>query len=109
LGETITLQNWELFRGGLDVKGNTTGTESVYTCFDNYEIMFHVSTMLPYNPNDEQKLERKRHLGNDVVVIVYKEGTTKFDPSCIRSEFNHIFFVFQREPQLAPDGTPLLR
>jgi hypothetical protein len=34
------------------------------------------------------QLERKRHLGNDVVVIVFQAGDTIFDPTCIASEFN---------------------
>lgn len=60
--------------------------------------MFHVSTMLPYNPGDPQQLERKRHLGNNVVMLVFKEGQQKFDPTCIRSDFNHVFLVVQRWP-----------
>lgn len=59
--------------------------------------MYHVSTMLPYVATDEQKLERKRHLGNDVAMIVYKEGNQKFDPTCIHSMFNHIFIVVQKD------------
>ncbi len=43
--------------------------------------MFHVSTELPFDAADAQCLERKRHLGNDVVVIVYLEGDGQFDPS----------------------------
>jgi Rap/ran-GAP len=67
-------QGWPKFRGGLDVKSNMTGTESLYSILNNFEIMFHVSTMLPYYPDDPQKLERKRHLGNDVVVIIFTES-----------------------------------
>ena len=29
---------------------------SLYTEFHNYEIMFHVSTMLPYTPNNRQQV-----------------------------------------------------
>ena len=58
--------------------------------------MFHVSVLLPFVANDEQKLERKRHLGNDVVVLVYKEGSTPFNPTCIHSMFNHIFVIVQK-------------
>ena len=69
--------------------------------------MFHVSTLLPYFEADEQKvysfdilsqcylfaknikqIERKRHLGNDIVVIIYKEGSTLFPPSICKSVFN---------------------
>lgn len=45
------------FRGGLDVTHGQTGTESVYTSFHNKEIMFHVSTKLPYTEGDSQQVE----------------------------------------------------
>ena len=61
--------------------------------------MFHVSTLLPFYESDPQQLERKRHLGNDVVVIIFKEGDQVFDPSCIHSEFNHVFVVISRVPK----------
>lgn len=44
------------FRGGLDVTHGQTGTESVYTHFHNKEIMFHVSTKLPYTEGDSQQV-----------------------------------------------------
>lgn len=50
--------------------------------------MFHVSTLIPFYPKDEQQVERKRHLGNDIVLIVFKEGETPFNPLCIHSQFN---------------------
>ncbi len=68
-----------------------TGTHSVYTKFQNFEIMFHVATLLPYSAADHQQLERKRHLGNDVVnIIFYDNNSTSFVPGCINSEFNRI-------------------
>lgn len=51
-----------------------TGTESVYTCYKNIEIMFHVSTMLPHEECDAQKLQKKRHIGNDIVCVAFLEG-----------------------------------
>lgn len=60
----------------------------MFTEFKDYEIMFHVSTLLPFMPADEQKIERKRHLGNDIVVIVFKEGNTPFLPAICKSVFN---------------------
>eukprot|EP01102_Stenamoeba_stenopodia_P011158 TRINITY_DN3415_c0_g2_i1.p1 TRINITY_DN3415_c0_g2~~TRINITY_DN3415_c0_g2_i1.p1 ORF type:complete len:478 (-),score=87.64 TRINITY_DN3415_c0_g2_i1:136-1569(-) len=95
LGDRVTLKGWDKFRGGLDVKTNTTGETSVYTKINNFQIMFHVSVLLPFFPNDEQQVERKRHLGNDVVVFVFKETDSPFNPSWIKSEFNHIFIVVQ--------------
>mmetsp|Transcript_19350 Transcript_19350/g.74304 ORF Transcript_19350/g.74304 Transcript_19350/m.74304 type:complete len:613 (+) Transcript_19350:308-2146(+) len=95
IGDKIKLQGWEKFRGGLDVNGNSTGEYSVFTDFKGYEIMFHVSTLLPFMPADEQKIERKRHLGNDIVVIIFKEGNTPFPPAICKSVFNHTYIVVQ--------------
>ena len=74
------------FRGGLDVKSNHTGTESFYTQLrDGREIMFHVSTMLPFLTNDKQQLQRKRHIGNDMVCIVFQEE--------VRHDFAYILII----------------
>ena len=41
--------------------------------------MFHVSTLLPFKEKgDNQQLERKRHIGNDIVAIVFQVGTQSF-------------------------------
>ncbi|KAG7272727.1 hypothetical protein CRUP_038173 [Coryphaenoides rupestris] len=34
---------------------DSTGTHSLYTRYQDYEIMFHVSTMLPYTANNMQQ------------------------------------------------------
>jgi hypothetical protein len=56
----------------------------------SHEIMFHVSTMLPYSKKDKQQIERKRHLGNDAVLIVFHDGTTPFQPQCITSKYSQV-------------------
>ncbi|KAI1893230.1 hypothetical protein AGOR_G00121560 [Albula goreensis] len=56
--------------------------------------MFHVSTMLPYMPNNPQQLLRKRHIGNDIVTIIFQEpGALPFTPQNIRSHFQHVFVI----------------
>lgn len=37
-------------------EADSTGTHSLYTTYKDYEIMFHVSTMLPYTPNNKQQV-----------------------------------------------------
>lgn len=96
LGEYVTLKNWDKFNGGLDVKNNTTGKESIYTTYEGHEIMFHVSTMLPFSKENRQQVERKRHVGNDIATIVFQDTEDPdeeptFKPSMIRSHFTHIF------------------
>ncbi|XP_008277656.1 rap1 GTPase-activating protein 1 isoform X1 [Stegastes partitus] len=97
LGRKIELHDFKGFRGGLDVTHGQTGTESIYTNFHNKEIMFHVSTKLPYTEGDSQQLQRKRHIGNDIVAIVFQEENTPFVPDMIQSNFLHAYVVVQVE------------
>uniref|UniRef100_A0A667Z4Y0 Signal-induced proliferation-associated 1 like 1 n=1 Tax=Myripristis murdjan TaxID=586833 RepID=A0A667Z4Y0_9TELE len=94
LGERVRLKGFTKYRAQLDTKTDSTGTHSLYTTYKDYEIMFHVSTLLPYTPNNKQQLLRKRHIGNDIVTIVFQEpGALPFTPKNIRSHFQHVFVV----------------
>uniref|UniRef100_A0A3B4TN25 Signal-induced proliferation-associated 1 like 1 n=1 Tax=Seriola dumerili TaxID=41447 RepID=A0A3B4TN25_SERDU len=94
LGERVRLKGFTKYRAQLDTKTDSTGTHSLYTTYKDYEIMFHVSTMLPYTPNNKQQLLRKRHIGNDIVTIVFQEpGALPFTPKNIRSHFQHVFVI----------------
>ncbi|XP_048033202.1 rap1 GTPase-activating protein 1 isoform X9 [Megalobrama amblycephala] len=97
LGQKIELHDFKGFRGGLDVTHGQTGSESVYHNFHNKEIMFHVSTKLPFTEGDTQQLQRKRHIGNDIVAIVFQEESTPFVPDMIASNFLHAYVVVQVE------------
>ncbi|KTF75450.1 hypothetical protein cypCar_00038655, partial [Cyprinus carpio] len=97
LGDNIELQEFKGFRGGLDVSHGQTGSESVYTTFRQREIMFHVSTKLPFTEGDIQQLQRKRHIGNDIVAAVFQEEPTPFVPDMIASNFLHAYVLVQVE------------
>lgn len=79
-----------------------TGKHSIYTVYEGHEIMFHVSTLLPYSRDNRQQVERKRHIGNDIVNIVFVDidndeqsemAHAQFNPTCIKSQFTRILFV----------------
>uniref|UniRef100_A0A8C7BTE5 Signal induced proliferation associated 1 like 2 n=1 Tax=Neovison vison TaxID=452646 RepID=A0A8C7BTE5_NEOVI len=94
LGQRVRLKGFSKYRAQLDNKTDSTGTHSLYTTYKDYEVMFHVSTMLPYMPNNRQQLLRKRHIGNDIVTIVFQEpGALPFTPRSIRSHFQHVFVI----------------
>jgi len=94
LGDKVVLKGFPNYRGGLDIIYDTASTHSVYTKFRDKEIMFHVSTMLPYSTNDRQQVTRKRHIGNDLVTIIFQEpGALPFSPRMLRSHFQHVFIV----------------
>ncbi|XP_051921107.1 rap1 GTPase-activating protein 2 [Hippocampus zosterae] len=105
LGDTIQLQGFGGFRGGLDVCHGQTGSEAVFTSFHGREVMFHVATKLPFTEGDPQQLQRKRHIGNDIVALVYQEGPTAFLADVIKSHFLHCFIVVRKVPCGKADDT----
>eukprot|EP01126_Amoeba_proteus_P039574 TRINITY_DN4186_c0_g1_i8.p1 TRINITY_DN4186_c0_g1~~TRINITY_DN4186_c0_g1_i8.p1 ORF type:complete len:781 (-),score=214.83 TRINITY_DN4186_c0_g1_i8:269-2611(-) len=72
-----------------------TGTHSYFTEFKGNQIMFHVAPLMPIRSGDPS---RKRYVGNDVVVIVFKESgnNDKFDAHVVRSQYNHVFVVVEQ-------------
>lgn len=103
LGARIRLKDHTGYRGGLDTQYGQTGEEAVYEVFKDREIMFHVSTLLPYTENDPQQLQRKRHIGNDIVALVFQESNTPFTPDMIASHFLHAFIVVQVMDPCSPN------
>ncbi|CAG0899507.1 unnamed protein product [Cyprideis torosa] len=95
LGRRVRLKDHEGYRGGLDTIHGHTGAESVHTTFRDREIMFHVSSLLPFTENDPQQVQRKRHIGNDIVSVVFQDANTPFTPNMIVSHFLHSFVVVQ--------------
>ncbi|ORZ28607.1 hypothetical protein BCR41DRAFT_391053 [Lobosporangium transversale] len=55
---------------------------------------------MPFNPNDQQQVERRRFIGNDIVVIVFKasDDEEQFDLSSVSSRQNHIICIVQPIP-----------
>lgn len=50
--------------------------------------MYHVSTLLPFHEDDKQRVERKRHLGNDVVNVIFVDSYSQtFNPESIKTNF----------------------
>lgn len=103
LGDRITLQGWSKYDGGLDTSKNATGKHSVFTEWRDLNIMFHVSTLLPLLPegngdddDEDRTQEKKVHIGNDIVVVVFLEGEgedSSFNPRKFVSHFNHSFIL----------------
>lgn len=54
--KTTYCLGFDKYKGGLDTVHDLTGLYSVYTNWRGIEIMFHVSTQLPYESHDPQKV-----------------------------------------------------
>ena len=56
LGERVKLLGFPNFLGGLDKDHNLTGEESLYTEYNDLELMFHVATLMPFTEYDPQQV-----------------------------------------------------
>ena len=93
------MKGFTKYKAGLDNKTDTTGSHCIYTQYEGNEITFHVSTLLPFTPNNRQQLLRKRHVGNDIVTIIFQEpGAKAFTAKTIRSHFQHVFIIVRLLP-----------
>lgn len=108
LGDQIELQNWNDYAGGLDNSPKLeSGKYSLFTNFEGNKIMFHVAPFIPAAPKNRQQIERKRHIGNDVVVIIFKENQAPYLTSIISSHFTHVFIIVTAET--SDSGEPYYR
>lgn len=58
---------------------------------DPFDITFQTITDFFFH-----QLQRKRHIGNDIVALIYQEGQTPFFSDIIKSQFLHCFLVVRR-------------
>eukprot|EP00040_Diaphanoeca_grandis_P035893 m.226809 g.226809 ORF g.226809 m.226809 type:complete len:906 (-) comp33502_c0_seq2:307-3024(-) len=101
LGKLSPQKGFSGWRAGLDVNNGTTGDDMVHATEFGKEIVFHVSTLLPWSSTNPQQVERKRHLGNNVCNIIFLEDAedveedqeTPFLVDKFASQFTHIFAV----------------
>ncbi|CCH41459.1 Tuberous sclerosis 2 protein [Wickerhamomyces ciferrii] len=95
-GRLIKLKNCKSFYvGGLDIDNNNDG-EYAYGWNDKIlQLIYHTTTLMPNRTNDEQFLNKKRHIGNNYVNIFFDESGLQFDFNIIKSQFNFLNIVIQ--------------
>ena len=69
----ISAQGWDRYNGGLDTHNDMTGTHSYFTLFEEHQVMFHVSTLLPYSNEDTQQvfLVCTKLFTNSTTLLIY--------------------------------------
>ncbi|XP_060521768.1 tuberin [Cylas formicarius] len=82
------------YLGGLDQNGED-GKFAYIWQDDIVRITFHVATMMPNKESDPNCNNKKMHIGNDCVVIVYNESGEEYDISTIKSQFNFASIIIQ--------------
>lgn len=70
----VEVKDFQGYLGGLSSSGKECA-RSVYKKQDEHEIMYHVGTLLRHCKDDDQQVQKKKHIGNDNVVIVFQESS----------------------------------
>lgn len=98
LGTKVKLQGAKFNGQGLDRESDTDGTHT-YAWRDRVtEIVFHVTTMMPSDPADDLKSDRKKsHIGNDRVKIIFNDSGKPFHFDTFQSEMNEVNIVITPE------------
>ncbi|KAB7503587.1 Tuberin [Armadillidium nasatum] len=74
--------------GGLDKTG--MDGRLIYMWQDDLmQVVFHVATSMPNKESDPNFNNKKQHIGNDYVTIVYNNSGKPYNLNTIKSQFNH--------------------
>ncbi|KAF2229373.1 hypothetical protein EV356DRAFT_389175 [Viridothelium virens] len=99
LGTLTRLRGSTLNMHGLD---RSTDTDGIYTyCWRDRvtEIIYHVTTLMPNYPLDDPRhYQKKMHVGNDFVNIIWNASGRRFHPeSTIPSQLTTVYIVITPE------------
>lgn len=86
LGQLINLSEIDprgTYLGGLEV-GGEDGKYAYIWKDDVLQVIFHVATLMPTRPNDPLCTNKKRHIGNNYVTIVYNDSGEEHSLKTIR-------------------------
>ena len=91
LGWKVDLLQHQGFNGAMNA--STTGRYCKYYCTAIYEMAFHIATTMPTNYNDQQQTEKKKHIGNDQVNIIWTDNGREYIIDTIYSHFNQVQII----------------
>ncbi|KAH6846509.1 hypothetical protein AA0119_g1710 [Alternaria tenuissima] len=98
LGTLCRLKGAKFNTGGLDTREDIDG-EFTYCWRDRcMELVFHIPTMMPTNRDDDMTYpNKKRHIGNDFVNIIFNDSGLPYDFNTFPSAFNYVHIVISPE------------
>lgn len=83
-----------LYTGGLDTESPEMDGQYTLVRIDPvYQIMFHVATLMPNPTSDKYLTNKKSHIGNDNVILIYSQTPTSFSQETISGQFNFVNII----------------
>uniref|UniRef100_A0A8C5QM62 TSC complex subunit 2 n=1 Tax=Leptobrachium leishanense TaxID=445787 RepID=A0A8C5QM62_9ANUR len=93
MGKLIELKDTQpdkIFLGGLDGRSGDDGLFTYCWHDDIMQVIFQITTLMPNNEIDPQRCNKKRHVGNNFVNIVYNDSGEFYKLGTIRGQFNFV-------------------
>lgn len=92
IGRLINLRGQvDVYAGGLDPEEDG---EYAYAWWDDIgQILYHTATLMPNNPTDPQSNNKKRHIGNDYVRIVWNDSGIPYRFDTLTTQFQFVNIV----------------
>ncbi|KAF2791349.1 tuberin [Melanomma pulvis-pyrius CBS 109.77] len=111
LGTLVRLKDAKFNTGGLDFRNDQDGKYTFCWRDRCMELIFHIPTMMPTDPDDDMTYpNKKRHIGNDYVNIIWNDSGLPYNFDTFPSAFNYVHIVITPESKasfvdgrLAPD------
>jgi hypothetical protein len=85
---SVDLESHLGFGGQLPKRGSAP-----YWASPSTELVFHDTTRMPTDEGDEQQIQKKKHVGNDHVSVIWSEHYSEYDPEVIKSQFNFVHVI----------------
>ncbi|KAJ7724994.1 hypothetical protein DFH07DRAFT_854394 [Mycena maculata] len=94
IGRLINLRGQlDVYAGGLDPDEDG---EYAYAWWDDIgQILYHTATMMPSNAHDPQLTNKKRHIGNDFVRIVWNDSGKPYRFDTLTTQFQFVNIVIE--------------
>ena len=110
LGTRVKLQGAKFNTQGLDHESNGDGTHTYAWRDRATEMVFHVTTMMPTdNENDPKGINKKKHIGNDRVKIIFNNSGKPFIFDTFQSDLNAVNIVISPEAHASDTFTRRVR
>lgn len=95
LGQLRCTKDSNVYLGGLDRHGNLDGKFAYTWTDDSDHIVFHIATLMPNHSHDNQANEKKKHIGNTYVRIVWNDSEIDYAIETISGDFNFVNILIQ--------------
>ena len=94
IGRLISLrEQGDVYAGGLNPDEDG---EYAYAWWDDIgQILYHTATMMPSLPGDDYSVNKKRHIGNDYVRIIWNDSGKPYDFNTLATQFQFVNIVIE--------------